>query len=56
MTEQERHDAMHPGMVCRTCPRTLAHQAVIRGRVDRLGRPWWKWWLREGGSHGTTAS
>lgn len=37
--EQARHDALHPGAVCRTCPSTVAYRAHLRRRVDLLAAP-----------------
>jgi hypothetical protein len=39
---QEEHDALHPGKVCATCPRTIAGQRDIQRRVNRMRLPWWK--------------
>lgn len=45
MTQAE-HNARHPGMVCKTCPTTLAWQAQISSYASRAHLPWWKRWFR----------
>lgn len=43
--EQERHDRMHPGLTCRTCPRAELAQARLEEMNQKLARKrGWKFW------------
>lgn len=46
---QALHDAIHPGRVCATCPRTIAYRAALSRRPSRFprARRWLDFFTRE---------